>query len=268
MAKTFFLGVGAQKAGTTWVHAYLRSSRHGAAGQAKEYHIWDALHVPEFIVSDRRRSQNDRPEMAALRAELMRDEENYFTYFADTFESADVSVAWDITPEYAGLQRDILIRIRDGFAERNIVTKAMFIMRDPVDRAFSAFKMQMVNGNNRFSTYSNEQVVAYLKTPRVAVRCHYDKTVLELDAAFAASSIYYGFFEEMFTPAEVRRLSNFIGIPPRPGFARRTMNVTVSDRSLNGEMRQELVRYYRDVYDFAATRFPLSLSLWSGFRYF
>lgn len=267
MAKTFFLGLGAQKAGTTWLHAYLRSSRQGSAIQAKEYHIWDALHVAEFRLSDRRRSQNDRPEMAALRAWLLRDEENYFTYFASLFEPPDVAFAWDITPEYAGLGREALLRIRDGFAEKYIGTKAIFIMRDPVERAFSAFKMQMVNGNNNFANYSDGQIVEFLKTPRVEIRCNYDKTVAELGTAFAASSIYYGLFEEMFTPAEVHRLSNFIGIPPRPGFASRTMNATASDRALSTEMRHDLVRYYRNIYEFAAGRFPQVRSLWSGFRY-
>lgn len=267
MEKIFYLGLGAQKAGTTWLHAYLRSSRLGSANQAKEYHVWDALHIPEFRLSDRRRSQSDRPEMAALRARLMRDEDNYFTYFADLLEAPDVAFAWDITPEYAGLRRDTLLRIREGFADKNIGTRAIFIMRDPVERAFSAFKMQMVNGSNDFASYSDQQVTAFLKTPRVAIRCSYHLTAAELDAAFASSNIHYGIFEEMFTPAEVRRFSDFVDVPSRPGFARRIMNETSSDRVLSDDMRHVLVSHYREVYDFAAGRFPKVRSLWSGFRW-
>ena len=44
--RTFVLGVGAQKAGTTWLHSYIASNATAHMGFTKEYHIWDAVHSP------------------------------------------------------------------------------------------------------------------------------------------------------------------------------------------------------------------------------
>ena len=43
---TFLLGLGAQKAGTAWMHRYLESSPQCDPGFRKEYHVWDALDLP------------------------------------------------------------------------------------------------------------------------------------------------------------------------------------------------------------------------------
>lgn len=44
--KTFLLGVGAQKAGTTWLYDYLNDHPQTDMGLYKEYHLFDNLHVP------------------------------------------------------------------------------------------------------------------------------------------------------------------------------------------------------------------------------
>lgn len=46
--KTFVLGLGHQKCGTTWLYHYLSQSRRFKGGIKKEYHIWDALDVPSM----------------------------------------------------------------------------------------------------------------------------------------------------------------------------------------------------------------------------
>ena len=46
MTGTFLLGLGAQKAGTAWMHRYLESSPQCDPGFRKEYHVWDAVDLP------------------------------------------------------------------------------------------------------------------------------------------------------------------------------------------------------------------------------
>ena len=43
MKKIFILGVGAQKAGTTWLHRQLIKSANFNFGHRKEYHVFDAM---------------------------------------------------------------------------------------------------------------------------------------------------------------------------------------------------------------------------------
>ncbi len=45
--KTFILGVGAQKAGSTWLFRYLNKLPGAIRPFYKEFHIWNALEIPE-----------------------------------------------------------------------------------------------------------------------------------------------------------------------------------------------------------------------------
>jgi hypothetical protein len=45
--KLFVLGLGAQQAGTTWVWKYLSQMNGADFGFAKEYHVFDTIHLPE-----------------------------------------------------------------------------------------------------------------------------------------------------------------------------------------------------------------------------
>ena len=52
MNRTFLLGVGAMKAGTTWLHDYLAASPQCEPGVRKEYHVFDSLdleHEPYLL---------------------------------------------------------------------------------------------------------------------------------------------------------------------------------------------------------------------------
>ena len=45
---TFLLGVGAQKAGTSWLHDQLQRRNDVDFGFLKEYHVFDALELERF----------------------------------------------------------------------------------------------------------------------------------------------------------------------------------------------------------------------------
>ena len=99
MEKTFLLGVGCQKGGTSWLHNYLSKHPNTNMGFTKEYHIFDALYMPEC-----NRFRHKRTDYASafmnlkikfLRRRLMEikrrkdfcsDTNKYFDYFADNVE--------------------------------------------------------------------------------------------------------------------------------------------------------------------------------------
>ena len=45
--KTFLIGLGAQKAGTSWLWDYIDAASGTDMGPVKEYHVLDALFLPE-----------------------------------------------------------------------------------------------------------------------------------------------------------------------------------------------------------------------------
>src|SRR3954464_11937637 len=139
--RTFLLGVGAMKAGTTWLHDYLAASPQCQPGVRKEYHVFDSLDLekePYLLqrVVEKARSSLDvvaegRPTDPTflVQAAMIADEELYFDYFPALFSpSPDTRLTLDITPGYALLSPDRLARIRGSFVQRGVRAVAVYLM--------------------------------------------------------------------------------------------------------------------------------------------
>ena len=77
----FLLGLGAQKAGTSWLHAQLNQRRDADFGFLKEYHIHDAFTLPAAGFSGRSRRSLFKPRTWRRQRFLDRPE-RYYAYFA------------------------------------------------------------------------------------------------------------------------------------------------------------------------------------------
>lgn len=264
--KTFILGLGAQKAGTTWLYDYLSTSGRVATQRIKEYHVWDALHIPGMGHERVRDEDAERSFSNRIRHFLQQSPENYFTYFAYMMSQQAKSITCDITPIYAGLDRNVLDLIKTGFAQRGIVTKAVFLMRDPVERCWSAARMESRNESGH-TRVAEEEVVARALSRLAEIRTRYDKTVGEIEAVFAPCDRHLGLYEEMFSVPNLAALSAFCGVPQTSAQAERKVNVSEVAVPLGNTAAKQIAAHYRDVYDFAARRFPQTLTLWPGFKY-
>ena len=146
MDRTFLLGVGAMKAGTTWLHDYLAASPQCEPGNRKEYHVFDAVDSVDKQAQGRiieRAAESvahpvpgdQRSAAGAHRYAMYLNPEFYFDYFTGLLHrSPRTRLVADITPSYALLSAERYAGIRAGFAERSVTTLPMFLMRDPVER--------------------------------------------------------------------------------------------------------------------------------------
>lgn len=263
----FLLGVGAQKAGTTWLFDYLASSGLVATNDIKEYHIWDALvNVPSSRNRLITKEQSERDFGLKIRFFLQQSPENYFNYFAYMMEKQSRRVTCDITPSYAALKRATLRIIRDGFDKRDILTKTVFLMRDPIERCWSSARMRSMNYTGK-AEVGDAQVLAHALTDESEVRTRYDETVSELEAVFDPDQIYVGLFEEMFELPQLTGLSDFCGVPVRLEQVDRKLNLTPKVKTLSEDTMKQIAARYRPVYEFVARRFPQAQQLWKGYRY-
>lgn len=264
-AKIFILGVGAQKAGTTWLAHYLRDAGNVNGGELKEYHIWDALTLPmcgNYRVPPDKRFSGKR---AAIRFVLQDDPARYFSYFSDLLLAPGKSVTFDITPTYAGLSSETFARISAGFRDKGIVARPVFLMRDPVERCWSAARMMHQKYQTR--TIQPDDVLRYALSAESDMRTRYDRTVASLREAFSPDELYLGLYEEMFSEEKIRELSRFCAVPFKPRFAEKKVNTTPKDVELNEAVMAAIARHYGDVYRFVAAEFPAATRLWRGYRY-
>lgn len=266
MIGTFLLGVGCQKGGTAWMHRYLEASPQCDPGFRKEYHVWDALDLPSGkLAKERIEAQGGE------RAAFLRDPDRYFDYFTGLLQPGDIRLTADITPGYAGLSTDRLTMIRDGFLARNVRPVAVFLVRDPVERIWSAARMDMRRRGAEAPEDPETRVGHMYKHPMYADRTRYDRTMSALEASFGSDAVHYGFYERLFSAETLAGLCAFLGIDYHEPDLDRQVNVSPKSEgaSLPEETVRTIARHFAPVYEAVQIRFPdVDLpSLWPSARY-
>lgn len=210
----FLLGVGAQKAGTSWLHDQLNRRDDANFGFCKEYHVFDALTLEAF---SRYRPQNPAPwQWRTWRRQRFFAEPNrYFDYFAGLLRRSGCRLSGDITPSYACLKPDTLQWIRGAFQDRAIRTCPVFILRDPIERLLSQQRMQL-RKNNRLNPADELQAFEKLadkleRSP--SLRSDYISTLRSLTISFPQKDICLLLFEELFDASSHHRLCEQLSIP-------------------------------------------------------
>lgn len=105
-----FLGIGAQKAGTSWLYEVLRTHPDIAFPAGKEVHYWNGVSAWQPL-----------------------------EWYASLFSRDQRRIQGDITPAYATLERDTIQRVYDFAPTLRII----YILRNPIRRAWSTALMAM-----------------------------------------------------------------------------------------------------------------------------
>lgn len=288
--KTFLLGCGAQKAGTSWIQSYLAAQPEADFGPLKEYHTFNALHLPDYAhVADRRDASLGQPRRLAshiLRHRRLPNEErlrrklragrNYHAFFAKRLARPGVELTGDMTPDYAALPAPILKAVRARFVESGIAVKALFMMRDPVDRCVSAVRMYRGRPahDHRLpvdSTQSNTTALLVLyATRRFEALTRYDITLSHLADTFAETERFVGLYEDLFNAETVGEIARFCGLAANaPDLSKRIHESPFKDEAVEEAAKAAVARHYRPVYEMAAKRFGKArmTALWGGYQY-
>lgn len=278
MEKFFVLGVGAQKSGTTWLHSYLAGHSQANLGAAKEYHVFDALHVTDEGIRrkflQRRINQLlqgvDRLKpVDRLVAGFLGDTQRYYDYFDGLLQQDGVNLTGDITPSYCALPVSALAEIRDEFARRGIRVKVVFLMRDPVERCISAVKHVLRQSGESFTGQCHfggdgESVLRELyASPAFVMRGRYDLTLERLEQVFDPEDIGLFFYEALFKETTITHLCGFLGLPYLPASHNLRVNASDNEIVVKQTLRAEVQRFYQPVYE----RFPAqATALWNDYR--
>jgi len=159
-----FLGIGAQKAGTTWLWENLRQHPEIFVPDKKELHYFDN----KFDQSLR--------------------------YYTRRFEAAGGRVKGEITPAYGILPRERIDFIRAIMPRVRLI----FLMRDPVERAWSQAVMDLVVRRGRaLHEVSESELFAFLESERSLSRGLYCGILDNWLSAFPSEQLYVGFFEDI-----------------------------------------------------------------------
>jgi hypothetical protein len=214
----------------------------------KELHYFDKLHTTRTVLDANERRRVGLRGLLSLDPWLF----NYWfgkrsdAWYRNLFSEAQTKglIAGEITPAYATLDEAVFRRIRAMTSE----IKLIFVMRDPVERAWSA-----VNNALKKGFVDGAPTVARLieraRAPGTAARSAYPDTIKRLEAVFPNDQIQYYFFDDLRDRPEVftLRVFSFLGVESRPpGLAQlpRAANVAAGSRSVPLEFSRELARDY------------------------
>ncbi|MBF9059089.1 sulfotransferase family protein [Rhodobacterales bacterium HKCCSP123] len=281
MTKTFFLGLGGQKCGSTWMQAYLARQPGSDFGRLEEYQAWESdlgsvfarYRVPTpgrayRLAGAVKWRLGVRPSRTYLRWRMQTDRDAYFEYFSSLLGKPGIRRTGDITPSYAALPAATLARIRDGFAARGIETRALFAMRDPVARLRSHLLMDQQKGYRDRTGDEATDMDRFYASAEAEARMRYDLTLAELEAVFPAEQRFYCLFEDMFTPAGIARFAGFSGVATEPDAGAAPMNARGSGRTaFPSDLECRIARHYAPVYEAVASRLPQIARLWPSARW-
>ena len=173
-----FLGIGAQKAATTWLFEQLASHPEISFPAGKEVHYWD---------------QTPDPDGSAWQS---------------LFNTASPLKQGEITPAYAILQDDQVSMIRD----LNPALRVFISIRNPIERSWAAARMRHQKG--QFALDDFPAIFEFLESPHCVQRNGYVKTIERWWDIFGQDQFHTLLYDDIVADprAVLVRLAKHIGI--------------------------------------------------------
>jgi len=200
----FLFNVGAEKSGTTWLHNYFRNHPH--------YHdIGKELNLIQ------------RNDILPMHYEYPKYSSNIETFFHDI--SKLNKVTGDFT-HYEGSSENIFRLYKEGLLKYDIELVPVYIMRDPIDRAWSAW--HMLHEAAVFYRRQHSDILSFNMPGAAAftiynvLQCKYKETVEALDKVF--SKPLYFFYEDFFKQESLDSICDALEIPHMPGYFTEKVN--------------------------------------------
>lgn len=267
--RTLLVGIGAQKAGTTWLGHYFNAHPAVFMSPIKELHHFSfppgspkrLEQVRRLTASLERQARKladltDPLEAAALRTRMAinldmvamaLDGRRYLPFFTE--RAGDCPVMCEITPNYSALDLAGL----EAIAAAHTRVKIFFIMRNPVDRMWS-------NARDAFGAEALARIrdKSYREGHGMWRRTDYARTLTLVDRVFRPEQVHLDFYETLFNDAAMERLTAFAGVPFHPPRYEARANVSVSAR-LDPRDRASLCHLAAPIYHAMAERFGEAL---------
>lgn len=284
-----FLCIGAPKSGTTWLYHNLNKHPSIWLPTVKELHYFDLLFPLERYAAIKNNprgllglfTQHSRRLILrgfyrGMRRKSLKELVWAYRYFSgkpdddwylSLFKRPEWVLAGDLTTDYCALSEEAVSKVKSLLPD----VKIIFLMRNPVDRAWSHTKMLLPSLLGKpFAHISNEELVDYLTHPAPQLRGNYPHTLGVWEGVFGRQQIFTAFFEEIAdSPKELYiRLLNYLGISSNekylPDGLERKVNVSKvpEAETMPTAIRDCLNELYRQDLEWLAERFGGYASKW------
>lgn len=179
-----FMGIGAQKSGTTWIYKHLKDHPEVGFPGGKELHFWDD---------------------ASPRS---------WDQYRDFFSTDDAKLLGEITPSYALLPPARIRQIKKYFPELRV----FFVIRNPLERAWSSALMACHRAEMTPEEASDRWFMDHFLSAGSRARGDYLTTIRKWKRVFGADQFLLAFHDQIVSsPTEfLSSLCRFIGADTHP----------------------------------------------------
>lgn len=268
--KTMLVGIGAQKSGTSWLYEYLKNHPEVFLSPRKEMHVFDHRHVcnadalrntllkrVQHLAStqiDRKGNSADlyrRMLMSVEKIAMIDNLDFYIEYFESLVK--DQKIFGEITPNYSLLPKEGFLEILSIYES----VKFIFIMRDPVSRAWSHINDQLKRTGKEMSDDEKLRCIfegASGKNNHYFRKGDYCQTINNLESVVSRDNILYLFYENLFTDESIKKICDFLDIEYLSANFSSRVNKGDYSKDISGiDLHAE--ELYRPIYDFCRERF-------------
>lgn len=226
-----FLGIGAQKAGSTWLHVNLRAHPKVWLPPVKELNYFSQVHAARGSgllgrwfgrgpVGGRYRRLFVARALADLRARSARDliwDLRFFLgprhdgWYRGLFPSDGSLLAGEVSPAYATMGAAGVAHVRGMLPDARIV----LILRDPIDRAWSQALMRLVKvEGHEPSRLLRPELERYATGPGPLRLGDYPAILKDWGAAYPPDRLFVGFFDDLQRDPRrfLERVQRFLGL--------------------------------------------------------
>ena len=277
---TLLFGIGAAKAGTTWLYRYLATHPGVRLPAVKELHYFDTCETGKFdrqlarMQKEKARRTGRLPTGDVRLDKRLRREIRAYDRWLDviaapsdaayvsflTADAGNARVVGDITPAYATVSEATLTRM----AALAPVTRFIYLMRDPLDRLWSNIRMAAARRSGALAATAAallDKVVSG-QDQTITARSDYATTLARVDAALDPRTLFLGFYETLFQPDTVAGICAFLGLSNHPARAQARVHAGET-LEMTEEQRARALAWLAPQYDAVRQRMDTLPQRWT-----
>ncbi len=280
-------GLGATKAGTSWLFRYLERHPGCHLRSIKELHYFDALDfgergyqirqlerrereleirlltAPDDALERLRRQLEDCRALLALHRLPEEDRGAYLAYLG-AGRRKEQALVGDFTPAY-GLLSVPRLRMMAALAAR---VRFLLVLRDPVERLWSHVRMNAARMARRPEDVPARAHRIFWRYGRgrhegIRIRGDYRAILARLDAALEPRQLLVLFYEELFSQKTADRICAFLGLDPFPAPLAEPVHAGVPVE-MSQEQRRHARRWLAPQYEYVRGRFGRLPARWQA----
>ena len=279
-----FLGIGAPRAGTTWLHANLKKHPEIWLTPVKEVHYFDSIQRgaprgPFYRRHLRKRARRyitratyrDRWRDRTLFSEFAWDVRFFVPprthrWYRHIFRPGPGQIAGEITPAYSILKPE---RVQEVY-EVNPDLKLIYLLRDPIERSWSSAISGLARRRGRSpEKITEKQLLRHFKRQAHVLRTDYLRTYENWEAVFGRDQIFVGFLDEIQQDprALLLRIYGFLGVSVSEehipaGLSRKVNSSKEYSTAIPQDVRIHLAELYLPQLQELSTRFGEPATGW------